>query len=105
MASVVWTLWGVFEEDLQTFETHVLAPEAWTEGDVLSAAIAAYEQRGDEEAIDTARMLRQSGQATPLLGTTGRRHALEVAYDPEARPHRLRIVEAWDDVELHLGGA
>lgn len=105
MASVVWALWGVFEEELQAFETHVLAPEEWTEADVLDAAAAAYEQRGDDDAVGTARMLRRCGQATPLLNTAGRRHSLAVVYDPEAQPHRLRVVESWDDVELHLGGA
>jgi hypothetical protein len=103
MAKVVWALWGVFEDGLETFETHALAPEEWTEEQVIEAAARAYEAQGDEDGRETAQMLRATGQATPLIDADSDRHAIHVTYDPAAPRHRLRIVEEWADVELHLG--
>jgi hypothetical protein len=102
VADVVWALWGVYEADLEPFDTHVLAPEDWSEVQVVEAAASAFQARGDEDSLETARMLRATGQATPLIDATSDRHALQVTYDPTASPHRLRIVESWADVELHL---
>lgn len=101
MAAVVWALWGVFDDPVQPFESHVLAPEAWSEQEVVARAAEAYAQRGDEDSIETARMLRTTGEAAPLIAIDGPRHRLEVTYDPAA-PYRLTLRESWADVDLHL---
>jgi hypothetical protein len=101
MAAVVWSVWGVFDDPVTPFESHVLAPEQWSEAQVVARAADAYEARGDEDSLETAQMLRTTGEAAPLLGIDGPRHRLEVAYDASA-PYRLVIRESWADVELHL---
>jgi|GEM_PF-4472708 len=105
MADVVWALWGVFEDadGPRAFDAHVLAPESWTEAQVLETAAEAYLERGDEDALETAKMLRRSGEATPLVNSAGPAHALEVRYDANAGPYRLTVVESWRDVEFRLG--
>jgi hypothetical protein len=102
MASIVWSVWGVFEDPPSPFEAHVLAPEEWSEEEVVASAATAYAARADEDGQETARMLRATGEAAPLLGIDSARHRLDVVYDPSA-PYRLVIREAWADVELHLG--
>lgn len=100
MAAVVWALWGVFDDPVAAFESHVLAPEEWSEDEVVARAAAAYAARGGD-ALETARMLRSTGEAAPLLAIDGPRHRLEVIYEPGA-PYRLTIHESWADVDLHL---
>jgi hypothetical protein len=102
VAAIVWSVWGVYEDPVAPFESHVLAPEEWSEEEVLARAVEAYEARGDEDSVETARVLRATGEAAPLLAIDGPRHRLEVTYDPDA-PYRLVIREAWADVELRLG--